>query len=89
MEWPIQKDRDGNIIKDGEGNIIPVFMRPHGVEHHYAPLAIITVEQGSVALSASYPDCRSSFKTVVNNGDTIKELNQKIENLFNRLDKKT
>lgn len=46
VEWPTNNNR-------------PVFMSPCGVEHHYAPLATITVtEQGIVNVS----DVRYSFK---------------------------
>jgi len=63
VEWPSQRDADGNIMKDAEGNAIRAFMRPIGVEHRYAPLAIIMVaEGGNIDLSKTDPDCRCSFK---------------------------
>jgi hypothetical protein len=43
VEWP----------KNANGT--PKAMRPHGVEHHYAPLAIIQVKGGSVSVEH---DCR-------------------------------
>ncbi|MDI1229555.1 MAG: DUF6519 domain-containing protein [Methylobacter sp.] len=55
VEWPSQRDNDGNIV--------PAFMRPIGVEHRYAPLAIIMVSaSGNVDLSTGVPDFRCSFK---------------------------
>ncbi len=63
VEWPSQRDADGKIMKDAEGNVIRAFMRPIGVEHRYAPLAIITVaEGGNIDLSKTDPDCRCRFK---------------------------
>jgi hypothetical protein len=48
VEWP--------TITDRHGNLIPLLLPPHGVEHHYAPLAIINVdESGNVTRSK---DCR-------------------------------
>jgi hypothetical protein len=60
VEWPSQRDADGNIIKDAEGNVIRAFMQPIGVEHRYAPLAIVTVDEGGVVTNKG--DYRCSFK---------------------------
>jgi hypothetical protein len=46
VEWP--KDEDGN----------PLSQPPHGVDHHYAPLAIITILGGKVD---TITDCRSKI----------------------------
>lgn len=68
VEWPNRADPDGNIIKDAEGHAIPAFMRPAGVEHRYAPLAIIWVaESGNIDLSKLVPDFRCTFKPLSNN----------------------
>lgn len=50
VEWP--RDQNGNSIAQ----------LPHGVEHHYAPLAIIKVNSGTVA---NYIDCRMRIKQLV------------------------
>jgi len=47
VEWP--------TTKDAQGNLIQLALAPHGVEHHYAPLAIIKAD-GSVS------GCRHTFK---------------------------
>jgi hypothetical protein len=37
----------------------PLAVPPHGVQHHYAPLAIVTVDgNGAVSLHANFPDLR-------------------------------
>ena len=46
VEWPTNNNK-------------PVFMSPHGVEHHYAPLAIMTVANQSIT---NISDIRCSFK---------------------------
>ncbi|MBW2636492.1 MAG: hypothetical protein JRC86_03005 [Deltaproteobacteria bacterium] len=50
VEWPNEKDNQGNLI--------PEALPPHGVIHHYAPLAIISVTDGNVDL---LNDCRCRF----------------------------
>ncbi|MCA9933417.1 MAG: hypothetical protein KC415_05805 [Anaerolineales bacterium] len=47
VEWP----------RDGNGN--PVAIPPHGVEHHYAPLAIVT------SADADPENCRHQFKRML------------------------
>jgi hypothetical protein len=47
VEWPVEDDNNGHLI--------PVAQPPHGVEHHYAPLGIITTN-GTVI------DCRCSIE---------------------------
>ncbi|MEW5956510.1 MAG: DUF6519 domain-containing protein [Chloroflexota bacterium] len=46
VEWPTQKDADGNDQ--------PVALPPHGVEHHYAPLAVVKIvtENGGEVVKA-------------------------------------
>ena len=51
VEWSSQKDANDKVI--------PAFMSPHGVDHRYAPLAIIKVgNDGNIGVS----DYRCSFK---------------------------
>ncbi|MBD0371735.1 MAG: hypothetical protein ICV60_12920 [Pyrinomonadaceae bacterium] len=50
VEWP--RDSNGNAIAQS----------PHGIEHRYAPLAIIKIDTNKVA---SYIDCRVRIKPLV------------------------
>jgi hypothetical protein len=50
VEWP----------KDEKGN--PLERLPPGVEHHYAPLAVIEIKDGNIT---KYVDCRSKIKPLV------------------------
>jgi hypothetical protein len=58
VEWSLKTDREGNPIKDNKGIVQPLALPPHGVEHHYAPLALIAVEGKSVTW---IEDCRCRF----------------------------
>jgi hypothetical protein len=44
VEWPIALDENGNPVQDSNGNTIPIAMPPKGVIHHYAPLAVISLD---------------------------------------------
>jgi hypothetical protein len=44
VEWPRVMGTDGNPEADAQGNFIPVALPPHGITHHYAPLAIASVD---------------------------------------------
>jgi hypothetical protein len=50
VEWPEEPDEQGELV--------PAIRPPHGVEHHYAPLAIIKVTDGQVQM---LHDCRCRF----------------------------
>jgi hypothetical protein len=55
VEWPTEKGTDGKVISSA--------MPPHGVEHHYAPLAVISVQgDGTVTVIEQLPPCRFSFQ---------------------------
>jgi hypothetical protein len=56
VEWPREKD--------SEGDLLPIALPPHGVEHHYAPLAIITMQSAGNVLNVPLA-CRKKFETVV------------------------
>ena len=45
VEWPTETD------KDSQGNltIVPLAKPPDGIKHHYAPVAVITVDNNGVA----------------------------------------
>jgi hypothetical protein len=36
-------------------------MLPHGVEHHYAPLAIISLDAGGNITEVNHSACRQTF----------------------------
>jgi hypothetical protein len=57
VEWPTEpgKDSQGNAIT------LPLAKPPDGVQHHYAPLAVVTLTSGAVALDG---DCRKHFDTI-------------------------
>jgi len=59
VEWPKVTDPQGNPETDAQGNPIPIALPPQGVNHHYAPLAVVFVRANGV--SVQQPDCRSSF----------------------------
>jgi len=54
IEWPRLRDAQGNLVLDSSNQPIPDALPPHGVEHHFAPLAVITVDaEGNVTSSAT------------------------------------
>jgi hypothetical protein len=57
VEWPKQIDEEGKIKKDADGYPVPKLLPPHGIMHHYAPLAIIAVAGNTVSVT----ECRCSF----------------------------
>jgi hypothetical protein len=64
VEWPTvtPKDSQGNPVKHANGHpvVVPVALPPHGVLHHYAPLALITFDGTSVTFQN---ECRSQFQS--------------------------
>jgi hypothetical protein len=58
--WPKQKTPTGEVHTYPTGDPIPAAQAPHGVEHHYAPLWIITVADGKITAPAEQ-DCRAKF----------------------------
>jgi hypothetical protein len=59
VEWPKVMGTDGNPETDPQGNFIPLALPPHGILHHYAPLAVVTITANGVTVPQ--PDCRRSF----------------------------
>ncbi len=53
IEWP--------WVEDAQGNPSPAALMPHGIEHHYAPLWIISVLGGTVT-AATGDDLRRKLK---------------------------
>jgi len=49
VEWPKLRDAQGKLALDAQGQPRTIALPPHGVEHHYAPLAIITVQNDKVS----------------------------------------
>jgi hypothetical protein len=41
IEWPVELDHEGKPMFDPQGKIKPISQPPHGIRHHYAPLAIL------------------------------------------------
>jgi hypothetical protein len=44
VEWPRLTTAAGNLEVDANGNSIPITLPPHGVHHHYAPIAVIGID---------------------------------------------
>jgi Family of unknown function (DUF6519) len=59
VEWPTEpaKDTSGNPVT------VPIALPPAGVQHHYAPLALVTVDNGTITSPPN--DCREKFATLV------------------------
>ena len=59
VEWPREpaKDSSGNPVT------VPVALPPAGVHHHYAPLAVVSLTNGSI--TGPVADCRKKFATLV------------------------
>jgi hypothetical protein len=55
VEWPREKDRGGNLV--------PIAKPPDGIEHHYAPLAVISVDAKGL-VDVKQPSCQKSFKHI-------------------------
>jgi hypothetical protein len=64
VEWPVEKDVQGLPVRDVHGNTIPAALTPHGIEHHYAPLAIIDVAGGNKQQVTVEHDCRKKITPV-------------------------
>jgi len=62
VEWPKVLDAKGNPETDGSGLTIPIALQPHGVNHHYAPLAVVSIDPPNVTVPH---DCRQPFDNVV------------------------
>jgi hypothetical protein len=60
VEWPTE------IVKDSSSNAVtvPIALPPAGVQHHYAPLAIIRLDD-SGNITQDPTECRKPFKTLV------------------------
>lgn len=59
VEWPKVIGNNGNPETDAQGNFIPVALPPHGITHHYAPLAIVNVDANNGVTVTS--DDRTTF----------------------------
>jgi hypothetical protein len=60
VEWAHEIDENGEVKRDKQGNMIARFLPPRGVFHHYAPLAIISIDKSSTV--SVVHDCRCGFK---------------------------
>jgi hypothetical protein len=59
VEWPKLRDAQGKLVLDERGQPQPVALPPHGVEHHYAPLAVIGVDHNGTISAVT--DLRRKF----------------------------
>ena len=57
IEWPVNVNDKGELEHDKDGNTIPIAQPPHGIRHHYAPLAILTTK----GEKWDPDDCRCEF----------------------------
>lgn len=48
IDWPVEIGADGQPALDASDHPIPIAQSPHGITHHYAPLWLISVANGSV-----------------------------------------
>ncbi len=54
IEWPPELKNSGEPQVDAEGNVIPLALAPLGIEHHYAPLCLVTVKaDGAISIAPS------------------------------------
>ncbi len=58
VEWPKVTDIHGNPETDSQGNPVPLALPPHGINHYYAPLAVLSIKGNTISLQT---DCRSQF----------------------------
>jgi uncharacterized protein DUF6519 len=58
IEWPAKTDVTGQPEIDADGNVIPDPLPPDGVEHHYAPLAFLSLQAGGKLTLGS---CQCTF----------------------------
>jgi Family of unknown function (DUF6519) len=58
IQWPVELDPDGQPRTDVDGNEIPRALVPHGIQHHYAPLAMLALNGPNLVVKS---DCRRSF----------------------------
>lgn len=56
VEWPRETVKDSS----GASVIVPIAKLPDGIQHHYAPLAVVNVTDGGI--SVVKPDCRKLIK---------------------------
>ncbi len=58
VEWPTETDTDSQ----GQAVTVPLAKPPDGIAHHYAPLAVITVDSsGTITVNG---DCRKGFDPI-------------------------
>ncbi len=57
IEWPVELEDSGKPKLDANGNMISIPKPPHGIWHHYAPLAILVGSNPPV-------DCRCSLDSL-------------------------
>ena len=63
IEWRVELNVNGTARSDANGNEIPRALKPNGVKHHFAPLAMLTWNGNTLRIKE---DCRCSFRLVTN-----------------------
>ena len=58
IEWPVEMGEDDQPVLDDRNNPIPIPKPPDGIEHHYAPLAILPPKGNG---TTKPEDCRCEF----------------------------
>jgi hypothetical protein len=61
VEWPWERDASGDVVMSNN-RPVPEKRPPHGVEHHYAPLAVITFAGEN---EQAVEDCRHKVNSVI------------------------
>ena len=57
IEWPPETDASGQPVTDADGNVVPLALPPDGIEHHYAPLAFLSLQNDNFRFGS----CRCTF----------------------------
>jgi hypothetical protein len=63
IEWPYELDANGGVRTYADGSPKPSALEPHGIKHHYAPLALLTWDGTALSIG---DDCRCSFNVTLN-----------------------
>lgn len=64
VEWSWEKNDNGEIVKDNEGEPVPLALPPHGITHHYALLGLLAATATPLANKFAFTDCRRKFAPI-------------------------
>jgi hypothetical protein len=62
VEWPDELDSSGNRKLDSDRNPIGAALAPHGPQHHYAPLLLVTPGTKTKTAAARSTPCSVSSR---------------------------